>query len=133
VIGASHISVVPAVIGAVSGSIAGDWISYWIGLTYHHQILHARPFRRFERQIDRGLHFFHKWGPWAIFVGRFTGPLRATVPLVAGMSETEFWPFQLANSASAIIWAILILAFPAAFVHFVAGLYHSLNTLNPLT
>ena len=109
VAGASHIPVWPAVLGATLGSIAGDWISWWIGFHYHHQILHVWPFRRFEAQIDKGLHFFHKWGTAAIFLGRFTGPLRATVPLVAGMSELEFWPFQIANTASAILWAFALL------------------------
>lgn len=133
VIGATHISILPAIVGATLGSIAGDWISYWIGLRYHHQILHVWPFRRFEAQIEKGLHFFQKWGPWAIFVGRFTGPLRATVPLVAGMSETGFWPFQLANAASAVIWAVAILVFPSAVVHLVTATYHYLGTLNPLS
>jgi len=121
VIGASHISVIPAWAGAVIGSILGDWISFWIGFHYHHQILHIWPFKRFEAQIEKGLHFFHNWGPWAIFIGRFLGPFRATVPLVAGMSELEFWPFQIANGASAVIWAYLILAPIGAVIrHFFA-------------
>ena len=41
--------------------------------------------------------------------GPLSGPFRATVPLVAGMSELEFWPFQIANTASALIWAFVIL------------------------
>jgi membrane protein DedA with SNARE-associated domain len=121
-IGASHIPIFPAIAGATLGSIAGDWISYWIGLRYHHQILHVWPFHRFEAQIEKGLHFFHNWGTWAIFVGRFLGPLRATVPLVAGMSELEFWPFQIAHSASAVIWAALILSFPAVVTHYMVPL-----------
>ena len=55
---------------------------------------------------------------WAIFAGRFLGPFRATVPLVAGMSELEFWPFQIANAASAVIWAYALLAFPALATHY---------------
>jgi membrane protein DedA with SNARE-associated domain len=132
VIGASHIPVWPAVLGATLGSILGDWISWWIGFHYHHQILHIWPFRKFETQIEKGLHFFQKWGPGAIFIGRFTGPLRATVPLVAGMSETAFWPFQLANAASAVVWAVAIMVFPSAVVHLAASVYHSLSAINPL-
>jgi membrane protein DedA with SNARE-associated domain len=121
VIGASHISVFPAWAGAVTGSILGDWISFWIGFHYHHQILHIWPFKRFEDQIEKGLHFFHRWGSWAIFIGRFLGPFRATVPLVAGMSELEFWPFQIANGASAVIWAYVLLAPIGAVIrHFLA-------------
>jgi membrane protein DedA with SNARE-associated domain len=76
------------------------------------------PFRKFEAQIENALHFFHRWGTAAIFIGRFMGPFRATVPLVAGMSELEFWPFQIANTASALVWAYVILAFPAVAMHF---------------
>jgi membrane protein DedA with SNARE-associated domain len=109
VIGASHANVLPAWAGAVLGAVAGDWISWWVGCHYHHKIVHFRWFRRFEDQVERALQFFHKWGAWAVFFGRFLGPLRATVPLVAGMSELEFLPFMVANIASALIWATLLL------------------------
>jgi membrane protein DedA with SNARE-associated domain len=35
--------------------------------------------------------------------------LRATVPLVAGIFAMPFWPFQLANFASAFVWAAVLL------------------------
>jgi len=110
VISAAHISLFPAWLGAVLGSILGDWISWWIGFHYHHKIVHSWVFRRFEEEIEKALHLFHRWGSWAIFIGRFMGPLRATVPLVAGMSELEFWPFMIANALSALIWAYALLA-----------------------
>jgi membrane protein DedA with SNARE-associated domain len=72
-----------------------------------------RPFlglRRFEEQIEKALHLFHRWGAWAIFIGRFMGPLRATVPLVAGMSELEFWPFMIANAPFCARLAYALLA-----------------------
>ena len=34
------------------------------------------------------------------------------------MSELEFWPFMIANSASAVIWAYALLAFPALATHY---------------
>jgi membrane protein DedA with SNARE-associated domain len=121
VIGATHIGLFPAVAGAVLGSVLGDWISWWIGFHYHHKIVHFALFRRFEDQIEKGLHFFHRWGTWAIFIGRFMGPFRATVPLVAGMSELEFRPFMIANTTSAVIWGYGILAFPALFARYLAS------------
>ena len=45
-----------------------------------------------------------------IFIGRFFGPLRAAVPLVAGILRMSFWPFQLANFTSAFAWAGMTLA-----------------------
>ena len=113
VIGATHIGMVPAVAGAIVGSVIGDSICWWVGFHYHHKIVHFALFRRFEAEIEKGLHFFHRWGIWGIFIGRFMGPFRATVPLVAGMSELEFRPFMIANTISAVIWAYTYLAFPA--------------------
>jgi hypothetical protein len=37
------------------------------------------------------------------------GPLRASVPLVAGIFQMPYWPFQAANFASAFVWAGMLL------------------------
>ena len=50
-----------------------------------------------------------KWGPLAIFIGRFSGPLRAVVPLVAGIFAMPFSRFQIANFASAFAWVAMLL------------------------
>ena len=41
--------------------------------------------------------FMKKWGIAGIFIGRFFGPLRAAVPLVAGIFHMPYWRFQFAN------------------------------------
>jgi membrane protein DedA with SNARE-associated domain len=112
VIEASNIPLLPAILGAFLGSMAGDWICYVTWLKYHHHIMHLWPFRHFETQIEKGFDFFRRWEVWAVFIGRFTGPFRSIVPLVAGMSEVRFWHFQLPNAAATAIWAVAILAFP---------------------
>ena len=60
--------------------------------------------------LPRAERFMKKWGVLGIFIGRFSGPLRATVPLVAGVVEMEYWHFQFANFASAFLWAGLLMA-----------------------
>jgi membrane protein DedA with SNARE-associated domain len=50
-----------------------------------------------------------KWGSFAIFIGRFSGPLRASVPLVAGVFAMPYWRFQVANFTSAFVWAAVLL------------------------
>ena len=48
---------------------------------------------------------------WGFFIGRFFGPLRASVPLIAGILEMNYWHFQMANVASAFVWAWVLLKF----------------------
>ena len=50
-----------------------------------------------------------KWGIPGIFIGRFFGPLRASVPLVAGIFDMPYWRFQFANFSSAFVWAAMLL------------------------
>ena len=118
VIGASDIGLFPAIAGAVLGALSGDVIAWGLGLRFHHQILHMWPFRKFEAELEKALHFFHRRGLWAVFFGRFLGPLRATVPLVAGMSEMEFRRFIAVSIPSAIVWACAILGFAAFAARF---------------
>ena len=49
------------------------------------------------------------WGVFAIFIGRFSGPLRAGVPLVAGIFHMPYWRFQAANFISAFVWVAILL------------------------
>ena len=51
------------------------------------------------------------WGVPSIFIGRFFGPLRASVPLAAGIFEMSYWPFQIANFVSALVWSAVLLLF----------------------
>ena len=88
---AAGINPVPIWLGAAIGAILGDWVSYWIGHHYKEHALALWPVSRFPRQMEKALMFFRRWGIWAIFLGRFTGPLRATVPIVAGISQMAFW------------------------------------------
>ena len=107
--GASGIAFTPLVIGAALGAALGDWISYWIGLKFEHQIARLWPLSRYPDIIPRGHAFVEKYGFYAVFFGRFFGPLRASVPLAAGILEMPWWPFQIANFTSAFLWAAMLL------------------------
>jgi membrane protein DedA with SNARE-associated domain len=57
----------------------------------------------------RALLLFRRWGWAAVFFGRFLGPVRAVAPLMAGVARMAEWRFQVANVASALLWAPLML------------------------
>jgi membrane protein DedA with SNARE-associated domain len=91
------------------GAALGDWLSYWIGRKLEYAVQHIWPLSKYPDLIPKGEAFIKKWGALGIFIGRFSGPLRASVPLVAGIFRMPFWPFQVANFASAFVWAAVLL------------------------
>jgi membrane protein DedA with SNARE-associated domain len=72
------------------------------------------PLRNHPNLLEQGRVFFKRWGVWAIVIGRFSGPLRASVPIVAGSIEMPWLRFQLANWSSAFLWAAALLS-PGTF------------------
>ena len=108
-IGASGLSFFPICAAAALGATLGDWLSYWLGVTFKEPIGKIWPLSRYPDLLPRGHAFVERFGFYAIFLGRFFGPLRAIVPLVAGILTMPFWPFQLANVSSAIVWAVALM------------------------
>ena len=113
-IGETGIDFWPLYASAVAGGILGDWLSYWIGYRYQDRLERLWPFAKYPRMLARGHDFFRRWGMAGAFFGRFSGPLRAVVPLVAGICGMPKFYFQLANIGSSVVWAFGLLA-PGAF------------------
>jgi membrane protein DedA with SNARE-associated domain len=111
VLGSSGIYLWPVWIAGALGAASGDWLSYWVGLKLKYSVALMWPLSRHPELIPRGEAFTKKWGIPAVFLGRFFGPLRASVPLVAGIFEMPYWPFQIANLTSAFVWAAVLLTF----------------------
>src|SRR5580658_4905115 len=91
------------------GAPLGDWISYWFGFKYKERVAQMWPLSRYPEILPRGEAFVKNWGVPSIFIGRFFGPLRASVPLVAGIFEMSYWRFQIANFVSALVWSAALL------------------------
>ena len=104
----------PIWIAGSLGAAIGDWLSYWIGVTFKDSVAHMWPLSRHPDLLPRGHRFVERFGFYAIFLGRFFGPLRASVPLVAGILTMPSLPFQFANFSSAFLWAAVLLA-PGTF------------------
>lgn len=110
-VAASKIPFWPVCLAGALGAALGDWVSYWLGYKFEHRIAHMWPLSNHPDLLPRGQAFMRKWGIPGIFIGRFFGPLRASVPLVAGILEMPYWQFQIANFTSAFVWAFMLLKF----------------------
>lgn len=100
----------PAIVAAGVGGSIGYAVSYWIGAYYKDEIKTMWPFSRNPALIEHGQVFFSKWGALGVFFGHFFGPVRAVIPVVAGMYNVPQWQFQIANVTSAFIWAAGVIA-----------------------
>ncbi len=110
-IGVSGINFFPVWIAGALGAALGDWVSYWFGYRYKEKVAEMWPRSRYPGLLPRGEAFVRSWGIPSIFIGRFFGPLRASVPLAAGIFEMPYWSFQAANFVSALIWSAVLLLF----------------------
>jgi membrane protein DedA with SNARE-associated domain len=102
---AGILQVVPTLAWAVLGAILGDGISYYIGWRFKEHLPNYWPFRRFPRWLERGKKFFVDHGGKSIVIGRFVGPVRPFIPVVAGMMHMRPRDFLFANIFSAVCWA----------------------------
>lgn len=93
------------ILWAIPGAAIGDWISYSIGRRFKSSITNRWPFKTRPELLVRGHSFFAKFGSHSVFLGRFFGPVRAVIPLVAGMMQMPIRRFQIANWLSALVWA----------------------------
>lgn len=107
---------IPTIIAAGLGGVVGYSISYWVGYYFKDSIGNVWPFTTHPTLIPRGQEFFDEHGLWSVFLGHFVGPVRAVIPVVAGMFAMPQIPFQIANFASAFIWAIWVILWPVLFV-----------------
>ncbi len=82
------------------GAALGDWRSSWIGQQLADTVAHLWPLSRHPALIPKGEAFVKRWGVASIFIGRCFGPLRASVPLVAGIFAMPYWRFVEVHRAA---------------------------------
>ena len=104
-IGAGALDFQAMVLWAVLGAVAGDGLSFWLGKRYQQQLTRLWPFNKHPAMLEKGVAFFQRYGGKSVAIGRFFGPVRAVIPLVAGMMNMSTGAFLLANVISALAWA----------------------------
>jgi undecaprenyl-diphosphatase len=104
-IGLGHLDFWTAYWWSALGAVVGDAISFWIGRVFHQGVRRVWPFNKHPEMIARSEDFFRKHGGKGVLFGRFFGPVRGTIPTVAGMMDMTWRDFMIANVVSAILWS----------------------------
>lgn len=112
----------PVVLGAGLGAALGDSTGYVIARRWGPAMVRRHLPRGQWRLYARARLGFRRWGLWAVFLSRFFAPLRAFIPVVAGLSGMRHGRFQLANIPSALLWAPLLLM-PGQAIGWATGLF----------
>ena len=100
----------PVLLWCVAGAVAGDALSYWIGRRAGPSAWRHPRMKPHRKPLARARLFFRRYGAASIYLCRFMGPVRAFVPLIAGMTAMSHRRFQIANVGSALIWVPVMLA-----------------------
>ena len=90
---------------AFAGAVIGDGSSFLIGHRFKQGTRKVWPFSAHPDWLERGERFFASYGVASIVIGRFIGPIRPIIPLVAGMLGLRTAIFFLVNVGSALAWA----------------------------
>ncbi len=107
--GVADQSVIALWLAAGLGAAAGDWVSFGLGYHYGAPVKRSWPFSRYPGWVDKGQAFFDRWGVLSIFIGRFVGPARSFVVLIAGITRMPIVLFALASVGSALLWAGVVI------------------------
>ncbi len=101
--GATQLST--ALLMAFLGAVSGDGLSFWLGKHFKDRIHHIWPFSRYPKVLQSGTRFFETHGGKSVIIGRFIGPIRPIIPMVAGALNMSAKRFFIYNASSAIVWA----------------------------
>ncbi|WP_437882713.1 bifunctional DedA family/phosphatase PAP2 family protein [Pseudomonas sp. LRF_L74] len=91
---------------AYAGGLLGDALSYWIGKRFHQGIRQLPGLRQHPEWLGSAETYFQRYGVASLLVGRFIGPLRPMLPMVAGMCNMPLLRFILVSLLAAAGWAV---------------------------
>ncbi|MFB6721536.1 DedA family protein [Kribbella sp. NPDC056345] len=100
------------VIGAAAtGAIIGDSVGYYIGRRAGRSLFDrlGRRSKHFSAdRIERAEKYFHRYGVWTVFFGRFVALLRIFAGPMAGTLRMPYPKFLIANATGGIAWSTTI-------------------------
>jgi undecaprenyl-diphosphatase len=89
-----------------AGGLLGDLVSYAIGRRFHQNIRRLPGLRHHPEWMAGAEAYFQRYGIASLLVGRFIGPLRPMLPMVAGMFDMPFVRFAAVSLVAAAGWSV---------------------------
>ena len=88
------------------GGLLGDFVSYFLGRRFHQNIRRLPGLRSHPEWMAGAETYFQRYGIASLLVGRFIGPLRPMLPMVAGMFDMPLVRFAAVSVVAAAGWSV---------------------------
>jgi membrane-associated protein len=102
------IPLIPLLLTVWSAPIIGDESNYWIGRFFGKRILESGKVKAMTpERIAKTQALIDKWGPLAVFLGRFFPFIRTFMPFISGFNHMQwrrFFPFSVLGG---VTWSTL--------------------------
>lgn len=105
-IGAEQIGFWTACLTAAAAGLAGDSLSYLAGRQFRPQLENWQWLSRQQKELDKISSALNNNVWLAIIAGRFIGPSRPLLPLLAGMLKLEPQRFFPAATLASLLWPL---------------------------
>ncbi len=101
---------VTVILATTAGSLAGALLLYWLGAGVGAERL-ARWADRIPLMsaddVVTAMAWFHRFGPIAVFIGRFIPIVRSLISIPAGVDRMRLWLFVLLTTVGSGLWNTL--------------------------
>ena len=92
----------------LAAPILGDECNYFIGRFFGKRILESGKVKALTpERIEKTSGMIEKWGPLAVFLGRFFPIIRTFMPFISGMSGMKWHRFAPFSVLGGLIWGTL--------------------------
>ncbi|SUP89806.1 putative DedA-family membrane protein [Yersinia pseudotuberculosis] len=103
-IGSGEVDFYFAWVAATLGCLLGDWISYFIGRRFKAPLHNWSFLQKHKSLLNKTEHALHNHSMATVLLGRFIGPTRPIVPMVAGMLNLPTAKFALPSVIGGLTW-----------------------------
>ncbi|MBA9025930.1 MULTISPECIES: DedA family protein [Bacillaceae] len=116
----STMSIFGVIAVSTIGSVVGAIVLYGIGLLIDVNRLEkivdkwGHILRLTSKDINKANAWFHKFGVWAVFLGRLVPLVRSLISIPAGMAHMNFGVFLLFTTVGSLIWNSILVCVGAA-------------------
>jgi membrane protein DedA with SNARE-associated domain len=94
------------IFAAFIGTIIGDIMGFFLGKYGSEFLLRHKKLLKISH-IEEGRKFFSNHGFKSVFLGKFVGPIRSIMPLIAGSINLQFSKFMFYNILASFSWVSL--------------------------